>query len=493
MTSIKISNLTFAYEGSYDDVFTNLNAEIDTNWKLGLVGRNGRGKTTLCRLLMGNYEYRGSISLPVSCEYFPYQVPDSSANAWQLADALGVEYQPWQLERECRLLGMGGDVLERSLTTLSLGEQTKLLLAILFLRANSFLLIDEPTNHLDLAGRQVVGRYLKSKSGFILISHDRAFLDSCIDHIMAINKTGIDIRQGNFSTWEANKKQQDDWERAENARLQQDIKRLAHAAQRSQQWSDQVEKSKFGQRPSGNKADRGYIGHQAAKMTKRAKAIANRQQAALEEKSHLLKNIESADELKLIPAAYHSRRLAELEQVSLFYGEKEVCHQLSFTIEQGDRIALIGANGSGKSTLLKLLCGQPISHTGTCRLGSGLIISYLPQDTSFLHSSLSAFAAERQVDETLLKSMLRKLDFPRTQFDKDMASYSGGQKKKVLIAKSLCEQAHLYIWDEPLNFVDIISRMQLEKMILSYTPTMVLVEHDASFCQQVATQKIVLK
>lgn len=89
--------------------------------------------------------------------------------------------------------------------------------------------------------------------------------------------------------------------------------------------------------------------------------------------------------------------------------------------------------------------------------------------------------------------MLRKLDFPRTQFDKDMAAYSGGQKKKVLIAKSLCEQAHLYIWDEPLNFVDIISRMQLEKMILSYTPTMVLVEHDASFCQQVATKKIILK
>lgn len=142
MTSIKISNLTFAYEGSYDDIFTNLNAEIDTNWKLGLVGRNGRGKTTLCRLLMCNYEYRGSISLPVSCEYFPYQVPDSSANAWQLADALGVKYQPWQLERECRLLGMGGDILERSLTTLSLGEQTKLLLAILFLRANSFLLIE---------------------------------------------------------------------------------------------------------------------------------------------------------------------------------------------------------------------------------------------------------------------------------------------------------------------------------------------------------------
>ena len=85
------------------------------------------------------------------------------------------------------------------------------------------------------------------------------------------------------------------------------------------------------------------------------------------------------------------------------------------------------------------------------------------------------------------------MNFERVQFEKDICDFSGGQKKKVLIAKSLCEQAHLYIWDEPLNFVDIISRMQLEKMILSYTPTMVLVEHDASFCQQVATKKIVLK
>ena len=138
MTSIKINHLTFAYEGSYDNIFTDLNAQIDTSWKLGLVGRNGRGKTTLCRLLLGQYQYSGSILMPVRCEYFPYQVQDSSANAWQIADQLGVEYQPWQLERECRLLGLGDELLERSFATLSPGEQTKLLLAVMFLRENSF-------------------------------------------------------------------------------------------------------------------------------------------------------------------------------------------------------------------------------------------------------------------------------------------------------------------------------------------------------------------
>lgn len=493
MTSIKINHLTFAYEGSYDNIFTDLNAQIDTSWKLGLVGRNGRGKTTLCRLLLGQYQYSGSILMPVRCEYFPYQVQDSSANAWQIADQLGVEYQPWQLERECRLLGLGDELLERSFATLSPGEQTKLLLAVMFLRENSFLLIDEPTNHLDMDGRRKVGRYLNSKSGFILISHDRDFLDSCVDHIMAINKNSIDIQQGNFSTWEANKQQQDNWEQAQNDKLQRDIKRLSQAAQRTQHWSDQVEKSKFGSSNSGSKVDRGYIGHQAAKMTRRAKAIANRQQAALAEKARLLKDIESNDPLKLVPASYHSQRLAELEQVSLFYGEKEICHDLSFTIEQGDRIVLLGPNGCGKSTIIKLLAGEKIRYSGTFRRGSGLIISYLPQDTSFLQGSLDAFIAQYHLDETLFKAMLRKLDFPRSHFAKDMADYSGGQKKKVLIAKSLCEQAHLYIWDEPLNFTDIISRIQLEEMIQTYAPTMVVVEHDASFCRKIATKKIVLK
>ena len=225
---------------------------------------------------------------------------------------------------------------------------------------------------------------------------------------------------------------------------------------------------------------------------KRVKAIEKRQESAIEEKSKLVKNIETADSLKLTQLPYHSSRLAELSDVSIFYDEKTACQDISFTIECGDRIALVGKNGSGKSSILKLICGENITHTGTFEKGSHLIISYVSQDTSFLSGNLSDYALQNKIDESLFKAILRKLDFSRVQFDKDMRDFSGGQKKKVLIARSLCEKAHLYIWDEPLNYIDVISRMQIEDLILQFKPTILFVEHDSTFCEKIATKKVKL-
>ena len=116
-----------------------------------------------------------------------------------------------------------------------------------------------------------------------------------------------------------------------------------------------------------------------------------------------------------------------------------------------------------------------------------LVISYVSQETSFLSGNLTQFALHSGIDESLFKAILRKLDFSRVQFEKDMSDFSGGQKKKVLIAKSLCEKAHLYIWDEPLNYIDVLSRMQIEDLLLSYKPTLLFVEHDSAFCEKIAT------
>jgi len=110
-----------------------------------------------------------------------------------------------------------------------------------------------------------------------------------------------------------------------------------------------------------------------------------------------------------------------------------------------------------------------------------------------LTGSLTDYAEEQQIDKTLFMSMLNKLDFSRVQFDKNMGDYSAGQKKKVLIARSLCERAHVYVWDEPLNYIDVLSRMQIEELILTYEPTMIFVEHDKTFCDNVATTAVQLK
>ncbi|MBR6522737.1 MAG: ABC-F type ribosomal protection protein [Oscillospiraceae bacterium] len=479
MAQISVNNLTFCYDGSYDNIFENVSFNIDTSWKLGFCGRNGRGKTTFMKLLMGEYEYSGSISASVDFEYFPTAVDDPSRLTIEVVDG---DYPQWELYRELSLLAVDEEVLYRPFETLSNGEQTKVLLASLFLRENSFLLIDEPTNHLDMEARAIVAKYLNGKSGFILVSHDRAFLDACTDHTLSINKTNIEVVSGSFSSWYYNKQLQDNYELAENERLKKDIRRLGAAAREKAAWSDKVEKSKVGA------YDKGYVGHQAAKMMKRSKSIESRQNAAIQEKEKLLKNIEEAENLKLHPLQFHSRRLAELDRVSISYGDKTVCENLSFVIEQGDRIALRGRNGCGKSSVIKLICGENTATSGDVFVAKGLTISYVQQDASKLSGPLSRFEEESGIDVSLFRAILRKLDFSRVQFEKDIGSYSAGQKKKLLIARSLCRQAHLYIWDEPLNYIDILSRMQIEELIKEYEPTLLFVEHDRVFCDNIATK-----
>ena len=489
MSLINVTKLTFAYDGSYENIFENVNFQIDTNWKLGFTGRNGRGKTTFLNLLLGKYEYRGSITASVSFSYFPYHVEAPGILAIDAVEAMHPDYEYWRVAREMAKLQLDDAVLYRPYGTLSNGEQTKLQLAVLFSKENHFLLIDEPTNHLDIRGRELVSKYLSSKKGFILVSHDRAFLDGCVDHILSINKSDIQICKGNFSAWWENKQRQDAFEQAENEKLKKEIARLEETAREKANWSDRVEASKIGE----HAFDRGYIGHKAEKMMTRSKAIEKRQTAAIEEKSKLLRNIERSDTLKIFQTPYHTKRLALFQEVSIQYGEAPVCENISFAIEAGDRIALRGPNGSGKSSLIKLLCGEDIPYSGTVRVGSGLTVSLVAQDTSRLRGKLSDLAQHSGIDESLFLAMLAKLDVPKSQMEKDMSSLSAGQKKKVLIARSLCEKAHLHIWDEPMNYIDVISRMQIENLLLEYTPTILFVEHDKAFCENVATKIIDLR
>ncbi|MCL2578751.1 MAG: ABC-F type ribosomal protection protein [Oscillospiraceae bacterium] len=488
MSLINVSNLSFAYEGSCDPVFTDVSFQVDTGWKLGFCGRNGRGKTTFLKLLMGSYEYSGNITASVGFEYFPFTVDDPCASTDKVMYRVAPDAQFWQIQKELSKLNVDEGVLCRPFETLSSGEQTKALLAGLFLRENAFLLIDEPTNHLDMAARRTVARYLHGKSGFILVSHDRAFLDDCVDHILSINKCDIEVMSGSFSVWWDQKKRKDAFELAQNERLEKEIDRLKDSAARTARWSDKVEKSKNAPLKSGLSADKGHIGHKSAKMMKRSKVTEARRQNAVQESSRLLKNIETPEELKIHPLRYHASRLLSLENVAISFGDRQVVHDLRFSLEQGERLAIVGGNGCGKSSLLKLILGQDIPYTGKVSVSSRLIISYLPQDASFLAGDLNGYTRRLEIDQPLFKSILRKLDFSRAQFEKDMGDYSAGQKKKVLLAASLCQQAHLYIWDEPLNYIDLYSRIQIEDLLTAYKPTMLFVEHDRAFCGQVATR-----
>jgi ATPase components of ABC transporters with duplicated ATPase domains len=431
MSQIFISHLSFNYENSYENIFEDVSFTIDTNWKLGFIGRNGRGKTTFLTLLMGLYDYTGVITKTVDFEYFPFEIQNPSLLTSTIVDAIYDDYEIWELQRELSLLSLEPELLNRPFETLSRGEQTKVLLAALFLKPHQFLLIDEPTNHLDLEGRQIVSAYLNKKQGFILVSHDRAFLDNCVDHVLSINKMNIDIQKGNYSTWLFNKQRQDQFEFNQNKKLKQEIGQLKTAAKQTENWSNAVEKSKNGQRVSGLRPDRGHIGHQSAKMMKRSKSLKKRQHKSIESKEKLLKNIDWADTLQIRPRAYQKDRLISANNLSLCYGDRPILKDLSFEINQGDRIAIIGPNGSGKSSLLKLLLGELIPFSGNLNLGSQLQLSHIPQDTHFLTGDLRHYSRCEEIDESLFKTILRKLGFNREQFEKEMKSFSEGQKKKV--------------------------------------------------------------
>ena len=484
MSVIKVENLTFSYPSSYDNIFENVNFTIDTDWKLGFVGRNGRGKTTFLKLLTGVFEYRGKITSSVKFDYFPYRVKNKSFVTSEVLHELCPSAEEWEFVRELSYLEVDADALYRPFDTLSNGEQTKALLAALFLSDGHFPLIDEPTNHLDARAREIVSEYLNKKKGFILVSHDRRFLDGCVDHILSINRANIEVQSGNFSSFSENFEQRQQFERKQNDRLKKDIKRLQEATKRTERWADDIEKAKIGA------GDKGYVGHCSAIMMKRAKAIENRRNKAIEEKSALLKNAEYESRLKMFPLVYKRETLASFSDVSVSYDGRRIFSSVSFGVERGERIALCGKNGCGKSSILKLLCGAAIEHCGCVKIGSGLAISYIPQDTSQLKGNLAELYSDGKTDESLFKAVLHKMGFEKRQYDKDMSEFSDGQKKKIMIARSLCSRAHLYVWDEPLNFIDVYSRMQIEDLICEYNPTMVFVEHDKAFCEKIATRVI---
>ena len=284
MAMIKVDNLTFGYEGSYDNVFENVSFQIDTNWKLGLIGRNGKGKSTFLQLLMEQnynvcrpeYRYSGTITGNVCFQYFPVNIP---VRQWQnpvieLMEQEFPDYELWKVIRELEYLSMEADILYRTFASLSFGERTRVMLAYLFSNENNFLLLDEPTNHLDIETRETVISYLKRKQGFILVSHERDFLDSCVDHILAINRNSITVSKGNFTVWWENKEKQDNFELARNADLRKDIKRLETAARQSKEWADTVEKRKIGFNPIKEDrfiGTRSYLGEKSRRMQQRRK------------------------------------------------------------------------------------------------------------------------------------------------------------------------------------------------------------------------------
>lgn len=500
MSSIRIQDVSFHYDDSNKNIFKNLNLNLDSTWKLGLVGRNGRGKTTFLNLLRGKLAGIGDIQTKLNFFYFPIEIKNSkNITLYELQDQ--VNFEQWELERELNLMNADPNLLWQPFDTLSGGEQTKVLLALSFTDKDSFPLIDEPTNHLDEDSREQIAEYLKKHDGgYIVVSHDRKFLNQVTDHILAIENTEIHLYQGNYASYEDTKKKRDEFNREKNAKLKSEISSLNKQKEQFKNWSQKIENEKY----SGKKTqhiinrrteldqNKGAIGHAAAKMMRKSMNAKHRINKKIEHKKDLMTNIECIPDLNINFTSSYHHTLLETQHLSLSVQDKKLFHDLNLVIQNHKIISLEGSNGSGKSIFLKFLLGEThgITYQGKCEVANGLKLSYLPQNFVGYRGTLKEFAEKQKISYEALLNNLKKMGFPRESFSTQIEEMSMGQQKRVALAKSLVEPANLYLWDEPANYLDIFNQDQIIELLQKKHPTMLLVEHDKDFIEQVANIRI---
>ena len=486
MALISIKNLTFGYDGSDLNVFSDLTIGIDTSWRLALAGRNGRGKTTLFKLFRGELMYSGTITGVPDIISFP--VHDTP------------EIEDWKIRKELNLMDADPDIMWRPQDTLSGGERTKLMLAYLFASEGKYPLIDEPTNHLDMRGRQSVAKYLAQKDGFIVISHDRDFLDQCTDHTLVITKTGAELTSSTFSVWWDNNEKLLSGQKVRNDQIQKQMDQIETAMQKNAHWASKAEANKNRSNAPSKVAEnhwmRAYQASKSSKLQSLAGNLQRRNERKLEEKASLLTNLEKEEKLKITGSTHPNKTPVLLSNVTIYRDGFPVRSGIDLKIMRGKKISLTGANGCGKSTLIKFLTGEGekegITADGEIYIAPGIRFSYVGQDTSSLGGTIYDIASDRGVDKTQLSTILIKMGFTKQMLDRDVDELSLGQKKIVMIALSLCEKADIYLWDEPLNYIDVYIRKEIERLIKESDITMLFVEHDGAFSRNVSDESVEL-
>lgn len=528
--------LSFAYDGAETETFRDLDLVIDSGWRTALVGANGRGKTTLLRLLAGELQPdRGELERPLDCLLFSTEAA-AGMTAFEAAKDVSGPFRAWEqeidsllangdeqslarygeleneyrvrggyeidarLEAELTLLGISVELAARPFEALSGGEQTRARLAGLFAAEGAYPLIDEPTNHLDLAGRRLLAEYLASKSGFLLVSHDRAFLDAAVDHVIALNPETVDVQRSDYSTWRAAHLARLAEQARANVLLRKDVARLETAARSRRAGAEAREADKTAggkpRLPSERGGDSGFIGARAARQMKRAMAAERRAGQAAAQRREMLTDMEKAYPVMLTePEISAPAREPLLRARGLRVGwSRWLFEPVTFEVRTGERVALTGSNGSGKSSLLALFDqAEGLKIEGDWQTHARIVISRAYQIPRWRQGALRQRLQEAGLDEAHFRQLMAALGVRGAVLDQPLEQLSQGQLKKVELARSLSRPAHLYVWDEPLNYLDVDTRERIEAALLESNAALIFVEHDARFVATVATSEVRLR
>jgi ATP-binding cassette subfamily F protein 3 len=495
-------------------IFSNITFEVHSDERVGLIGRNGTGKTTVLKIIAGiENQDKGSISIRKSSTIgYLHQIPDypeqsrvidvlktafelqyrinselkeleaqmSCLKGKELEYALrkygelnelyeakgGYEIEE-KMSKVCTGLKINDKFLSREFISLSGGEKTIIMLGKILLESPEILLLDEPSNHLDVASIEWLEGYLKGYKGTVLvISHDRYFLDRVVTKIVEIEDDETSLYHGNYSYY-VKEKQRRIFEQFEDYKDQQKkLKAMEKAIKQLREWAIQGGNEKFFKR--------------AESMQKRLDKIERVDKPLINQPKI---------QLDFADTDRSGKDVVSIRGLCKSFDQKRILENLDLEIRYGERAALIGDNGSGKSTIIKTLLGEIQADYGEVKLGSNSKIGYLPQNITFNNEELTvleAFREDMSILEGPARGILAKFLFYGEHVFKKVKNLSGGEKSRLKLCILIQNDINLLILDEPTNHLDIDSRENLEEALIEFSGTILFISHDRFFINKLA-------
>ena len=519
MIILSCNNLTKSF--GVESILENISFTVNEGDKIGVIGVNGTGKTTLFKIISGIYGYdSGEIYTSKDCEigYLEQNTNFYSDNTIftevleVFSDLIKMEEDLRKMECEIsdkssennspdlqklmdnyshklelfqnsngygykseakgvlKGLGFNDDELEKPIKILSGGEKTRVLLAKLLLKKPTLLLLDEPTNHLDSDALEWLELFLKQYKGtVILISHDRYFLDQSVNRIFEIHNKKLKAYNGNYSYY------------VEKSAIDKEIERKTYEDQQKEikKQEESIERLKA---------------YGREKHLKRARS-----------KEKALSKIEVLDrpdgerkraKIKFIPAVESGNDVLAVRDVEMRFPDKVLFKDLNLDIYRGEKVALIGPNGAGKSTLFKIIMNELQPMEGEVKFGTNVNTAYFHQEQKTLNLDNTVideiWDANPHLTQTEVRNMLGAFLFENEDVFKKISSLSGGERARVAILKLILSQSNFLLLDEPTNHLDIDSKEVLEEALVNYTGTIFTISHDRYFLNKVVDKILVL-
>ena len=519
MIVLSCNNLNKSF--GIDSILENVNFTVNEYDKIGIIGVNGTGKTTLFKIISGIYGYdSGDIYTSKDCEIgyleqntnfhsentileevlevfkdviemekylrdLEHKISEESSNTNSttleklmneysnkleaFSDMNGYGYKS-EAKGVLKGLGFNDEDMDKPISILSGGEKTRVLLGKLLLKKPTLLLLDEPTNHLDSEAIEWLEVFLKQYKGtVILISHDRYFLDQVVNRIFEIHNKKLKTYNGNYS----------DFIKASAIEKELELKKFEDQQKDIKKQEESIERLKAFGREKHLKRARSKE-KALAKVDVLDKPEAYRKKAKIE----------------FNPSVTSGNDVLQLRDISMGYGERILFKDLNLDIYRGEKVALIGANGIGKSTLFKIIMNEITPLSGDIKFGTNVNVSYFHQEQKTLNLDNTIideiWEDNKQLTQTSLRTMLGAFLFEGEEVFKKISTLSGGERARVAILKLILSNANLLLLDEPTNHLDIDSKEVLEEALSSYTGTIFTISHDRYFLNTVVDKVLVL-